>query len=71
MSTQGKCDVCGKFKELEPPREKFHNVSDDYLMLCLACRAKVNSIGKTGIHARHHSIRRGRLFNESKNHAKK
>lgn len=43
---QGKCDVCGKIKELEPPRLKLLNVPDDYLMLCLECREKVNSLGK-------------------------
>lgn len=41
--TQGKCDVCGKIKELEPKRKKFLNVPDDYLTLCLACREKVDT----------------------------
>ena len=40
---KGKCDVCGKIKELEPPRKKFLDVPDDYMTLCLECRALQNT----------------------------
>ena len=53
--TQGKCDVCGKFKELEPPRKKLLNVPDDYLMLCLQCRAKVGARSAVSTHGEKHA----------------